>query len=209
MRRLTDEAAERNIYVHPNPLARDIFWQRLEGVARLIARHSDRAERCLDFGGGSGAFLPALSRLFAEVDVVDLDPADAERISRDQQLSNTRLIADNLLTHVPAAQYDAVVATDVLEHFPVLAPPLAAIRRFLRPGGLLYISIPTENWIYELGRVLVRKTKPADHYHPASRIMAALADDGFALVDQTYAPRYLLPVPLFRLAVWRLPARST
>ena len=34
--RITDTTQERNIYVHPNPLARAIFWQRLEVGYHLL-----------------------------------------------------------------------------------------------------------------------------------------------------------------------------
>ena len=50
MKRLTIEQ-ERNIYIHPNPLAREIFWQRIEQLGKLIEEHIAPSQRGLDFGG--------------------------------------------------------------------------------------------------------------------------------------------------------------
>ena len=40
-------------YIHPNPLVRWIFWKRLKEMLNL----SDKANRFLYFGSGSGVFL--------------------------------------------------------------------------------------------------------------------------------------------------------
>lgn len=55
-------------------------------------------------------------------------------------------VLGNLLEPQPAlaARFDAVVCTEVLEHIPFehLAQCLAALRGFLRPGGLLFLTLP-------------------------------------------------------------------
>ena len=202
--RITDTNQERNIYVHPSPLARDIFWQRLELLAAGLKQQIAGDEKAIDLGGGSGAFLRGLCALFAQVEVIDLDPQDAVRLADHYGIQNCRIHRGDISAWKPEAPVDVVVATDVLEHFAFLDVPIRIIKSYLKPDGLLAISVPTENWLYLLGRIIVRKTKPADHFHAGEDVLRRLAHDGFQIVWKSHAPRYAgVGIPLFRLAILR------
>jgi 2-polyprenyl-3-methyl-5-hydroxy-6-metoxy-1,4-benzoquinol methylase len=204
---VTDPAHERNMYAHPNPIARAIFWQRLSVGFHMLARHADPAARVLDFGGGSGAFLPALAQRFADLSIVDLDLDDARRIATHFRLDRVQLHQQDITRWDPGAPFDVAVAMDVLEHFPDKAVPQRFFERHLRGGGLLLVSLPTENLLYRLGRIVVRKTKPADHYHSSDELMRHYQAAGYTVVEKRFAPRLgPLAVPLFQLAVLRKPA---
>lgn len=204
LEKITDTDQERNIYVHPSPLARDIFWQRLERLAAGLQPHVAGTETAIDFGGGSGAFLRGLCALFAHVEVVDLDPKDAVSLAQHHGIKNCRIHQGDISAWKPEAPVDVVVATDVLEHFACLDVPIRTIKSYLKPGGLLAISVPTENWLYLLGRIVVRKTKPVDHFHAGEDILRRLVRDGFQIVWKSHAPRYAgVGIPLFRLAILR------
>ena len=95
---VTDPTKERNIYAHANRLARDIFWQRLEKLFYYLRTRSNSTDRVLDFGGGSGAFLPALAGFYATVTIVDLDASDALSIANKMSLSNVKIIQQNIFT---------------------------------------------------------------------------------------------------------------
>ena len=200
---LTDPELERNIYIHPNPLAREIFWQRLEFLCRFLTRHQAAGSSVLDLGGGSGVFSRLASPLVRSFEIVDLDCRDAVAIRDHFSLPNVQISQCDIGEFQPAQPVDIVTAADVLEHFKDLLYPTTFIRRVLRPGGLLLISVPTENWIYDLGRVIVRKTKPADHYHPASHIIRFLTGHGFELLHSRSAPSFGIPIPLFKIAAFR------
>ena len=202
LEQLTTTTLERNIYVHPNPLARDIFWQRLEHLAEALRGRARGDERILDFGGGSGVFLRALCSLYAQVEVIDLDPQDARNIAAHYGIGNCRIHEGDVARWRPEAPFDGVVATDVLEHFESLDMPVRAIAGFLKPRGWLAISVPTENWLYLLGRKIVRKTKPADHFHAGEDILRHLIRAGFKVFWKSHAPQYAgIRIPLFRLAI--------
>ncbi len=198
MRELTNGSLERNIYVHPNRVAREMFWQRLETLYALMEPRVSADTRVLDAGGGSGAFLPSLSRLVGQVDVLDLEPSDAERIRASYSLENVRILKEDIATY--SDEYDAVVFADVLEHFEDLSVPMACIRRCLKPSGWLFVSLPTENLLYEVGRLIIRKTKPADHYHSARQVLEYLESQGLQIRRRRMAPRYGLALPLFAVA---------
>ncbi len=205
---LTDPNNERNIYAHPNPLARDIFWQRLEHLLEGLKISNCQPKRILDFGGGSGAFLKGLCQTFPEsqIDVIDLDPADAAKVKAHYGLDSVSIYQANIETWVPDEKYELIIATDVLEHFRDLEIPLKAIKSYLKPNGLLAISVPTENLLYLAGRIVLNKTKPADHFHPATFILNRIKQAGFHPVWKDMSPRIcLLRIQLFQLAIFRTP----
>lgn len=201
--RLTDAQHERNMYAHPNPVARDIFWQRLEVGYRLLS-DVPAASKVLDFGGGSGAFLPALAQRFADVSVVDLDLDDARRVATHYQLKNVRLFEQDITSWDGTEIYDLVVTMDVLEHFADKSVPRRFLDNRLKPNGLLLVSLPTENWLYRLGRAVLRKTKPADHYHPAHELVRFYREAGYTLLAHRYVPRLgPFALPLFYIGLFR------
>lgn len=204
MLELTEESAERNIYVHPNPIGRDIFWQRLEILTTGLKQFVKDDQFAIDFGGGSGGFLKGLCTLFKNVEVIDLDPADAERIKEYFKLENAEIIQGNINDWDPETPRNVVIATDVLEHFPDVDIPIEKIKEYLLPDGLLAISVPTENWIYLLGRTLINKKKPADHYHAGPDIIKRIEDFGFKQIWKANAPQYgNISIPLFNLAIFK------
>lgn len=197
---LTDVNQERNIYVHPNPLARNIFWQRLGTLHHLMTGHNTSEMSILDFGGGSGAFLPSLSSLYKKVYVVDLDPKDAMAIVKHFNLQNVEIFQHNIMKEKLNFKVNHAVAADVLEHFQDLEFPISYLKEHIDSGGSLFTSLPTENSLYELGRKIVRKTKPEDHYHPSAYVIKRLQQNGFALKRNLYRPSFFVPIPLFQIS---------
>lgn len=205
--RITDTTHERNIYAHPNPLARWIFWQRLAVALKALRAHASPQSDVLDFGGGSGAFLPSLAGCFHRVSVFDRDLADARRVAAHYGLAVEFHEEDATLARHDR-RYDVVMAMDVLEHFLDPQVPRRFIDACLRPGGLLLVSLPTENALYRLGRLVVRKQKPADHYHAAHTLIRYYREAGYALLTHRYVPRLAgFALPLFSIALFRAPAR--
>lgn len=195
---LTDIENERNVYIHPNPLARIIFWQRLICAHKILKKHTVKVSNVIDFGGGSGAFLPSLKNLFTEVSVLDLDLEDARRIAAYYRLTNIKFFEQDMNSFATDILYDVVIATDVFEHFADLNEPFQFLEKCLRRGGLLLLTLPTENILYRFGRVLINKSKPLDHYHAARDLVYFYCNNGYTLLEHRYIPSIaLFPIPLF------------
>ena len=95
--------------------------------------------RVLDVGCGSGEALNDLADLGWETWGVELDPKAAARATN----SGHRMWTGSLENcDVPDASVDVVRMVHVLEHVPSPTETLTAIRRVLRPGGLLLIEVP-------------------------------------------------------------------
>ncbi len=199
-----DTACITEMYFGENYLLRKFFWLRLRFLYRALRRFTARGDNCLDFGGGSGAFLPTLCGYFGRVTCIDLDNAPADAVKRNYGLANLTIRqADIRDAELAEAPFGAIVAADVLEHFRELPPAVAALRRWLRDDGYLFTSLPTETGFYAALRRVFGVTKPADHYHTGYAVEAYLAANGFRRVERRAVPLLAPLLPLFLISVWR------
>jgi predicted TPR repeat methyltransferase len=144
--------------------------------------------------------------MFAQVTCIDLETTEAERIVAAYRLGNVRLVRGDVLgATLEQAPFDVIVAADVLEHFRDLEPPIAAISRWLAPGGLLITSLPSENNFYRALRRIFRVTAPPDHFHGGAQVEAALARGGFIRERASASPLGRAVLPLFLFGAWRRP----
>jgi len=193
-----------SLYFSGNVLLRKFFWMRLYLINSLLCSFAGNREKCLDFGGGSGVLLPTLSELFKEVTLVDLETDQARRISDIYKLANINIVTGDIATvSIENACYDVIVAADVLEHFKHLDVPVLLLSGLLGPGGLLFTSLPTENWVYVLLRKVFGIEKPWDHYHKGSDVEAYLGSKGFVKLRTLAVPFLIKLAPLFLVTAWR------
>jgi SAM-dependent methyltransferase len=119
-----------------------------------------RGLRVLDLGCGGGHNGAMLKKAGArEVVGVERDPGAAEEARKRLD----RVIRCDLGELDPAAlgdeQFDAVLASDVLEHLPDAEDVLARAVSRLRPGGAVVLSLPNVSNVYVFAQLL-RKTWP-------------------------------------------------
>jgi 2-polyprenyl-3-methyl-5-hydroxy-6-metoxy-1,4-benzoquinol methylase len=207
---LKDISIERNqdisldVYCSDQTLLRWLFWFRLQLMTWLIRRVRPRSGDCLDFGGGSGIFTASLATGFERVTLIDRNTQEAAELKARLGLTNVELVNADIATFdFGADRFDAITATDVLEHFADLDLPLPRIKRWLKRDGYLFTSLPTENVWYRWLRIVFNKTKPPDHYHSAAEVERALHAAGFRKVAGLYHPLLVPVLPLFRISAWR------
>ena len=148
-------------------------------------------------------FLALLALNFEHVDILDQNTDAARELAEKLELSNVSIInADARTYDYQGAQFDAIVAANVLEHFQDLTQPITNIKKWLHPNGFLFTSLPTENIFYRLLRIIFRKTKPHDHYHTAAEVEGCLKEHGFKKAAGLYHPLILRIFPLFRISAW-------
>lgn len=105
---------------------------------RLLRRWLPRGT-VLEVGTGHGAFALRLAEHYRVIGM-DLDPAVVGRAFAGTPVMGVAGSAYEL--PVPDGAVDAVVLFDVLEHLADTARAVAELRRVLRPGGLLLMSVP-------------------------------------------------------------------
>jgi SAM-dependent methyltransferase len=118
---------------------------------RLLDRYlppADRGERrLLDVGCGSGAMLAHLERYGSPTGI----ESDEETV-RQSRLRGTDAVQLGNAPPLPFEPdtFDVVTALDVLEHVDDDVELLREIRRTLRPGGLLLLSVPAYQFLWGL-----------------------------------------------------------
>jgi 2-polyprenyl-3-methyl-5-hydroxy-6-metoxy-1,4-benzoquinol methylase len=171
-------------YLHKNPALRWMAWRRVTVIAQRIERALAAVEGggpkvAMDFGCGTGVLLAEISRHADRVHGVDLVLDSAQLLVREWGLGKVSLHKpDEAAKVVAPGSLDVLVAAEVLEHVEPLAPTLELFKTWLKPGGRLLVSLPTENALYRFGR---RLAGFSGHYHHsnAASIHKEIAAAGF------------------------------
>lgn len=183
---------------------RFIERERLAIIRRMVGPH--RGLDIAEIGSGGGHVL----RMFpdARLTAVDVSSVFLDTARRNLRGYDVRFLKGELdRLSLPAASFDRVVCTEVLEHTKDPAAILAEIRRVLRPDGVAVITVPNDPLILKLKGV-VRRTPVGwllrdkvswggDEYHlhvwtPAE--FEALLAPCFEVAERAAAPHDALPI---------------
>jgi SAM-dependent methyltransferase len=128
--------------------------------------------RILEIGCGTGHNLEMLAG-FGTVDGIEIDAAAravaSKRLGRD-------IMAAPLpeLPGIADGTYDLVALLDVLEHIPDDRAALASIRRILKPGGRILLTVPAHPWMWSAHDVVNHHQRR----YTRATLRAAIADAG-------------------------------
>jgi len=184
-------------YTHRLAPIRYGFLRRLQVALALQRRHLSSAGdssrgRVLDFGCGSGLMTLALHRSGLSPIRCDIRPAFCLPAA---QACSTALNASE-----DFAGFAGCVALDVLEHLP--ETELHSFMTAFRPGTLLVVSGPTENWLYRLGRRLAG-FKGGYHQRNIYAILDRLQEAGWSRVERDHFVLSRFFCPAFVVACLR------
>jgi SAM-dependent methyltransferase len=196
------------LYFYPIRFVRKFFWARLKAIHRSMLKNVLQRRVAIDFGCGSGVFLPTLANTFDLVQGIDIEANEAKEIVNAYKLENVRLINADIynLNDAQIEKADAIVAADVLEHFKELDVPIRRLYEWLKDDGYLFTSGPSENFLTRWGRILGRIEKPWDHYHTGYEVEQFLEQHGFQRTSPSYHVYRVMP--MYILSVWKKTAGS-
>ncbi len=140
----------------PEPWA----WRRRRA---LLLREARAGERVLDLGCGAGRFVAALRDAGADPVGVELAEAALERARRNVPGADLRLVANDGALPLGHGEVDLVWCSEVLEHVPDTIAFLTEVRRVLRRGGRLLVTVPDHG---RLKRTLIALAHYDAHYDP-------------------------------------------
>jgi SAM-dependent methyltransferase len=135
-------------------------WERRRA---LLLGEVRPGERVLDLGCGAGRFVAALREAGVDVVGVELAGAALERARANAPGTDLRLVADDGSLPLEHASIDLVWCSEVLEHVPDTAHLLLEVRRVLRPGGRLLVTVPDHR---RLRTALIALMRFEAHFDP-------------------------------------------
>lgn len=172
-------------------LERDHWWFRGRRKVYLgLLRHllgCARPHRALDVGAGPGGFAAGLAELCDELVVLDPDPL---ALSGCRRRAARALRADAARLPFADSSFGLVCLFDVLEHLDDDCLALREARRVLRPGGLLFASVPAWPFLY------AQNDRIAHHRrrYTRSALAATTRAAGLEVVRNTHTNVLLFPL---------------
>jgi SAM-dependent methyltransferase len=135
---------QRTLYDSGNPTRRWLHRSRRSWIREAICRLGSGAERAIEFGPGSGVYLPTLAGVATTVVAADVEDVYlGGLVTLQRRFPNVHLVRDDLTRSAfPDAHFDLVLCSEVIEHLPESSGALGEMRRLLRPGGVLILSTP-------------------------------------------------------------------
>lgn len=119
---------------------------RFTTARRLVTPYA--GSRLLDYGCGDGTFLSQVADLFPTAVGTDRSPVQIEGCTRRLgSLASLRFLhTSELAGDEHAGRFDLATCMETLEHCtePALEEVLFNLRRLVKPGGILVISVPIE-----------------------------------------------------------------
>jgi SAM-dependent methyltransferase len=140
----------------PEPWA----WERRRA---LLLGEARAGERVLDLGCGAGRFVAALRDAGADPVGVELAEAALERARRNVPGADLRLVAPDGSLPLGHGEVDLVWCSEVLEHVPDTVALLTEVRRVLKAGGRLLVTVPDHG---RVKRTLLALAHYDAHYDP-------------------------------------------
>lgn len=127
-------------------VASDAAPNYLRWVADLCAPHL--GESFLEVGAGIGSITQHLVSGRRAV-VMDLSASSVAAMRRRfEGMPNVRVVQADLRDWEPGETFDSVLLVNVLEHIRDDVGTLAALRRFVRPGGKVVVYVPALNGLF-------------------------------------------------------------
>jgi ubiquinone/menaquinone biosynthesis C-methylase UbiE len=140
------------MYHHPSWIIRKIQQKRISTILRLLDLQP--GDSLLDVGCGEGHLFSKVSPC-GRCAGVDLSPT-ALRIAAQRNSRPEWVMADAEHMPFPAASFDKICCSEMIEH--VIDPDavLRELRRLLKPSGKLVITVPNEKFINAMKDCLLR-----------------------------------------------------
>ncbi|RJS90495.1 glycosyltransferase [Candidatus Bathyarchaeota archaeon] len=188
------------------------FWHRHKNgqILEALRRYGRGVRRVLDVGCGSGVLTERLGEEGYEVYGVDIGEGFLRwcqgRRRHINSIKPSYLMGDARSLPFAEASFDAIICSEVLEHFKREAgEALEQFRRLLRPGGLLVITTPRRGKLWGLVEAvwtnLRRRELEANHSTFTRAELACLLEEhGFEVL--TCGP-FMFNCLLFALATPR------
>ena len=107
-----------------------------------------QADKLLDYGSGSGLYVPLWKKLFPETELhcCDISSVALDKLSEKfPDLTDRCYLVDGYRAETGDEQFDAIISVEVMEHVESVESYLLDIHRLLKPGGKFIWTTPCAN----------------------------------------------------------------
>jgi SAM-dependent methyltransferase len=170
------------------------FWHigRNRLLLKALRHHrADRRNSAIDLGGGCGGWVAFLEqqpgRLFPDLGLADSSHQALTHAALI--LSRTKLYKVDLLALDWRERWDVVFLLDVIEHVNDDVHLLSQVAKTLRPGGLLFVTVPALHGLWSAYDLAIGHKRRYTSYNLTQVTMAA----GLRRIDLRYFMFGLLP----------------
>lgn len=132
-----------------------------------IAKHVPDVGRILDIGSGTAPVSPDLRRTVV---------ADISEEAMRNVVCESKAVTSITAMIFATASFDCVLCSEVLEHVPDDLKALSELRRVLRPGGILVVTVPFQKRYWAEDDEFVEHVR---RYDPGE-LEQKLSDNGFS-----------------------------
>lgn len=183
--------------------------RRWQWMRRAIRRHRPAAAppRVLDYGCGSGRFLPLLGGLgLGTVVGFDVTRAVLEEVARRHPGAEIVVGDGSFPSPLPSAAFRLAISSEVIEHTDAQVEFVRDLARLLAPGGLLLLTTPNGRFEarYKAG---TKGLQPIENWLDAAGLRGLLEDAGLRLAALTTDGAHWSNMPYQRWALYRLAKR--
>jgi len=183
-------------YTHKNPIMRQVAFSRVKMLICWMKKYQRKTSNIIDYGCGTGIILPSASNQANMVYGIDLTLAPANLLVDFYQLPNVILMhPDAIAKKLPDNTIDLIICGEVLEHIPDLTPILLQFQQKMVKNAHLIVSLPTENFLYKLGRKLAGFSGEY-HLSTSRKIHQEILKSGFKQIRKKSLP-FLGPFAIY------------
>lgn len=145
---------QQTLYFSSNYTRRRLHQTRLQWVTKAIATHASTIpdSSALEYGPGSGIYLPILAQQCAQITAADIEPAYLSEIQALAiEMKRLKLLVDDIQdSRIADNSYGLILCSEVLEHVPDPERSLKTLYRILMPGGIAIVTTPQRYSLMEL-----------------------------------------------------------
>lgn len=195
-----------DLYTRPNSLFEHFMCQRRDYAAEAIRARFDPGISLLDLGCGAGVLSEKLLeygyRVTAADASADMVALCEERLRRFPESARRHCQANCLELPFADGEFDLVVCLGMFGYFDEVTDALREIRRVLKPGGTLIISVRNRNTfqVFDLFQLAKHPLRPLRAVRDWWRSLISPGEEVPAL------PRLKLGDDGFRIEIYQSPA---
>mgnify|MGYP005840417137 CR=1 FL=1 len=157
MRMNAPKNADRDLGSQQHQLASMQYDLRITNLARFLfskycsvtpSFSQEDSFKLLDVGAGNGLFLKFFKSKGFQVAGYELEKELVANMKKDPALKGDKIEQGDITKLKGKEEYDVVIASDVIEHIKADVRAIQGLWSFVKPGGMLLITVPGHSAIY-------------------------------------------------------------